>query len=192
MFRFLAFIFASAVALQAHAVPMSFSDNQTINGPINAPATYTFTFNVPTFAPITDATLVTTSLGDWSYEGAGAALASSESMSATLDGVSVIDDLFHLNANLDAGSPNKNDNGQAIFQTLVISQAILAPLVGDGILELTYTPRFEVNVASQNSFITANLSYRYDDEGQQVSAPATIALIGLGLLGLGVVRRKKV
>lgn len=190
MIRFLTFVFASVITMQAYAVPMSFSDTQTINGPINAPASYTFTFNIPTFAPLTDATLITTSLGDWSYQGASNALASSESMSVTLDGVSIITDLFHLNANLDAGSPNKNDNSQSIFQTVVISQAILAPLVGDGILQLTYTPRFNVDIAGQSSFITANLSYRYDDEGQ-VPAPATIALIGLGLVGLGFTRRKK-
>lgn len=191
MIKFLTFLFASVIAVQANAVPMSFSDSQTINGPINAPGTYTFTFNVPTFSPITGATLITTSLGDWSWQGTGDALADSESMSATLDGNSIIDDLFHLNANLDAGSPNKNDNSRAIFQTVAISQTLLGSLVGDGLLTLTYTPRFRVDIPNQSSFITANISYSYDDQGQ-VPTPATIALIGLGLVGLGFAKRKKV
>ncbi|XPF95996.1 PEP-CTERM sorting domain-containing protein [Colwellia sp. RE-S-Sl-9] len=175
----------------ANASIITYTDSQTFSGNLNFPNVITFNFATPTFAPVTGATLITTSMGDWSYEGVAGALSSSESLSVSLDGNLISNDLFHLNANLDALSPTKNDNSQAIFQTIFIPQVLLSSLVIDGTLSLVYTPRTEVNVSSSSSFLTAQISYDYTDDVASVPEPSTLAIFALGIMGLASRKFKK-
>lgn len=177
------FLFAGS----AKAALITYSESQTFTGNLNFPTVVNFTFATPTFAPVSDVTLLTRSLGDWSWEGTSST--SNESASVSIDGNLLISDLFRFNANLDPGSPTKNDNASAIFQTITIPQALFASLVTDGNITLSYTLQSAVNISSSASFLTAELSYRYNDS-TDVPAPASLGLIGLAFLALRTFRAR--